>query len=420
MIAFGIAKRYLFATKGRLFARALTMVAIGSVALGVYAMLVVLGVMLGFRDHLEAKLLGFMPHVTIRIAADASSDAIATELERLVAHFAGRFVPVVEGEVVAHPAERDGFSDLGVRVRGLAARDLDVMRGATFYFASDLKSHGEAAGIAALARDEATHTPGLVVGNEVLYALGVYPETDRAVLLTAPLGLIDPSGNLRPIQRAYEVRGFFRSGLYQQDSKLVFMEYAEAQALLGTQANPMWFVYFADPGVTADFVRRATAEFGAQIVMQTWMEQNQKLLSALKLERVVMSLLLAITVAIACLSILGVVFMHVMSRRRDLAILAAMGASPRVIRRTVVALGAWIGVIGSVVGLSGAMLTWWWSQHYPVRLPETFYLDYLPFEFRPLGTVMIVLVGIGFAMIAAWYPARLAAQFSAAEGLRSE
>lgn len=422
MITSRIAHRYLFTTKGRLFARALTFVAIGSVMLGVYAMLVVLGVMLGFRDHLETKLLGFLPHVTVRVV-DAQSESVALEkrLHQVMEQFPGRLVPIVEGEVVAQPGTAQGFADLGVRVRGLHARDLEVLRGATFYFASDLAGEVTTpAGDRAFLHDPATGQSGIVVGNEVLYALGVYPDTNRDVVLTAPLGMIDPVGNLQPVRRTYAVRGYFRSGLYQQDSKLVFMDYDEAHTLLGTQGNPQWFVYLEEPRTAEQLAQQLKRTLGATLEVHTWMEQNQKLLAALRLERIVMSILLAVTVGIACLSIMGVVFMQVVSRRRDLAVLVALGASPRHIRTIVITMGGWVGLLGSALGLLAAALTTWWCAHHPIQLPATFYLDYLPLELRPLGTVIIVLFGIGLAVFAAWYPARIAAGFAPAEGLRSE
>ena len=133
-----------------------------------------------------------------------------------------------------------------------------------------------------------------------------------------------------------------------------------------------------------------------------------------------MSILLAVTMGISCLSIVGVVFMHVVLRRRDFAVLVALGASRRDIRTLVLAIGTWIGAVGSGVGLLATMGTWWWSRHHPIRLPETFYLDYLPLELHVVRTTVIVAFGIGLAMAAAWYPAIVAARYAPAEGLRSE
>ncbi|MBI2343490.1 MAG: ABC transporter permease [Deltaproteobacteria bacterium] len=420
------ARRVLLSTHGRLFARSLLVVAIGSVALSVFAMLVVLGVMHGFRDHLERKLLGFTPHLIIRAVEEGDLPTTIGSDPQL-APYGLTVVPVVEGEVVAQPLGEEGFSDLGVRVRGMDAGHLAMLQGAHFFFPPSLDvGVSKSIGARALAPDEETGDHGVIVGSEVLYALGLHPEGVRTILLTAPLGMIDPVGNLQPLRRRYQVNGFFRSGLYQQDSQLILMDRGEAERLLGAQATYAWHIYLREPHEAATVVtalqqvvaRGQPARGPLQI--ETWMEVNQTLLGALRLERIVMTLLLGLTVVLSGLSILGVVFMQVVRRRRDFAVVLAMGADRLLIAWMVIACGGWIGALGSGLGLCGAWGVTWWLQRHPVYLPETFYLEYLPFELRPLGVIGILSFGIAMATSAAWYPAHWVSRLDPAEGLRDE
>lgn len=420
MLPLFIARRYLAATRGRLFARALTLAAVASVALGVCAMTLVVGVMTGFRTHLEQKLLGFTPHILIR---QASSADVTPQLHKWLATLGDDVLlfPVVEGEVVAQPEGREGYADLGVRVRGLDVGNLRLLRGANFYFAERLLDQAAlATEFHPFAYDSAASASGVVLGNEVLYALGLHPEADNRLRLTAPLGLVDPAGNLRAQQRTYQVTGFFRSGLYQQDSTLVLMGREEAVALLGAQANHAWFLYLPSLGQTDATARALRQLLGATATVQTWAELNQKLLGALQLERVVMTLLLALTIGIACMSITGIVLMQVMTRRRDLAVLAALGASRTLIRRAILTIGGGIGVLGSSVGLLVASLAALWFARHPIRLPETFYLDYLPVTIHPTHAALTFAVGVVLATGAALYPAAVAARQQVAQGLRYE
>ncbi|GEM_PF-955308 len=415
-----ISRRYLLATQGRLFARALTLAAVVSVAIGVFAMLVVLGTMHGFRFELEQKLLGFAPHLVVRSpnGDDLGAPLLAWQTS---AHVAAHIFPVVEGEVVAQPIGREGYADLGVKIRGSSPDMLEFLSGANFYFASTLRDTlpGTAAE-KSLASQNAQDEFGMIVGSDVLSALDVHPDDVHGVALIAPLGLLDPLGTLRPLRRTFRVTGFFHSGLYQQDSTLVFMALPAARAVLGTQANAAWYIFLVDRNATDAVAKKLRAYFGDTIAVRTWSEQNQKLFGALQIEQAVMTLLLTLTMAIAGVAITGVVLMQVTTRQRDFAILSAMGASPAQLRRLVFGLGAWIGATGSALGLAAASALTWWTRTHPVRLPESFYLDHLPLEPTLWGTIAIVCVGVGMAIGAAWYPARVATSTSPAVGLRYE
>lgn len=415
-----LARRYLWSTGGRLFARALTGLAIGSVALAVFALTTVSGVFLGFERHLEEKLLGFQPHVMVR-ARDGAEDLAAVMATWAARNSEARVVPVTEGEAVAQLVGKEGFADVGVRVRGVAPAALMALEGAEWFFSPRWVGNGtRSAATEALAFDKATGTGGLVVGSEILATLGVLPDEQEQVRLVAPLGLIDPAGNLQPSVRVYHVSGFFRTGLYQQDNKLVFIAQDEAERLLGAQANAVWFIHLADRTAATSVAAALRPLVGLTARVETWEEQNKKLFSALALERVVVTLLLGLTVGIASVSVLGVVLMQVQSRQRDLAILTALGASRRVVRRLVLALGGWIGGVGSVLGGTAAATLAAWCARHPIYLPETFYLETLPIEVRPLTLLVVAVAAVGITMLSAWYPARVAGRLDPAAALRGE
>ncbi|MBI4238378.1 MAG: ABC transporter permease [Deltaproteobacteria bacterium] len=422
MIPFWLARRYLWSPGGRLFARALTGLAIGSVALAVFALTTVSGVFLGFEHHLEEKLLGFQPHLMVRARDGAETAALADAMATWAArHPEVRVVPVVEGEAVAQLVGKEGFADVGVRVRGVSPEALMALAGAEWFFSPRwVGNGGRSAASEALSFDKATGTGGLVVGSEILATLGVVPDEHESVRLVAPLGLIDPAGNLQPSVRVYHVSGFFRTGLYQQDNKLVFIANAEAERLLGPQANAVWFVHLTDASAAPAMAASLRPLLGLTARVETWEEQNKKLFAALALERVVVTLLLGLTIGIASVSVLGVVLMQVQSRQRDLAILTAMGASRRLLSRVVLALGGLIGGVGSVLGGTAALALAAWCARHPIYLPETFYLETLPIEVRPATLLAVAVAAIAITMGSAWYPACVAARLDPAAGLRGE
>lgn len=416
-----IAWRYLKATKGRLFAGALTNAAILSLGLGIFATILTISIMQGFRNHLEVKLLGFSPHIRVE-HSDTTID-LSPQLKEWLSRQTGDYslMPVVEGEVIAQPAEKSGFADLGVRVRGMDIANLNLLRGAEFYFAERFFSPDEIKdGNTPFAYDVEKSANGLIMGKEVLYSLALHPESDNELYLTAPLGMLDPAGNLQPSRRKYFASGMFYTGIYQQDSKLVLMEYAEAQELLGLQARQSWFIYIPEINDAPKIAKELREYLGEGVSVQTWSDLNEKLLGALKMEQIVMGLLLLLTVAIACISILGVVLMHVNTRRRDLAILRTMGASEAFVRWVVVGVGGGIGVFGSALGVASACAVAWWLKYNPVQLPETFYVEHLPVELHMTPVFIIFIIGICLSILAAWLPAISASQFQISEELRYE
>lgn len=410
-VSLALARRFLWAHRGYLFARLATCVAIGGVALSVFAMTLVLAVMGGFREHLEAKLLGFAPHIVITPAVGAE-ERIGTLLRQPPPTVAGRYraTRVVEGEAIIQRVGEAGFADQGVKVRGIDPADLALWKSVAFHFGEE-GAEGLATG---------KKGPGVLLGNELLLNLGAAIEGSSMIRLIAPLSLPTPAGELGPTVREYRVVGALQTGFYEHDTKLVITTPAEAERLLGAQAEAKWFLYGDRPMAAAAIARELTELIGADGSVATWEVLNRKLLGALRLERTVMTILLILMVVIASLSICGVVLMQVAWRRRDLAMLAALGSPLRQRLRIVLHLGTWIGCLGSLVGLAAALGVGGWLQRYPLRLPSSFYLDHLPVVFHPLHCVGFGIIGISIAMLAALWPAYQAGRSDPIEELRYE
>lgn len=404
-----IARRFVWASRRYLFSRFLTGVAVGGVALGVFAMTLVLAIMGGFRTHLERKLLGFAPHLTVRADEDVLSEATLIDRVRQVDP-AAVVVPMVEGEAIVHRTGDDAFGYHGVKVLGLDPAQLVQWRSVTWQWRD---------GAQPPLRATDGH-PTIVLGNELAFSLGLTLLDDERVQLVAPFGVVTPSGELAPSIREYVADGMLRTGFYEHDAKLVVMQRDEASRLLGPQAAPKWAVYLARPSRAPVVAAQLRDALGPHVEVESWQQQNRKLFGALRLERVVMSILLALMILIASCSICGVLFMQVAWRRRDLAMLSAIGAQHRFVRRVLLHVGTWIGLVGSSTGLAAALGVGAWLQRHPIRLPASFYLDHLPVEFHPGGCLAIGVFGVLLAIFAAWWPAMQAGRLIPAEALRYE
>ena len=113
-----------------------------------------------------------------------------------------------------------------------------------------------------------------------------------------------------------------------------------------------------------------------------WMEQNRQLLSALRLERTVSTITISLIQLVAALNIFTALVMSVMEKRRDIAVLIALGAKPAQIARIFIAQGLLIGLCGVLLGLVSGYGLSFLADHYRwIALDEEIYsISYVPFQ----------------------------------------
>ena len=92
------------------------------------------------------------------------------------------------------------------------------------------------------------------------------------------------------------------------------------------------------------------AKLGSPYTVRHWKEVNRNLFAALKLEKIVMGLILSLIVMVASINIIGMLILVVMTRRREIAILRAMGSSSTQICSIFILEGVIIGIVGTMIG----------------------------------------------------------------------
>jgi len=217
--------------------------------------------------------------------------------------------------------------------------------------------------------------------------------------------------------------GIFKSGFYQYDSSYAFTRLADAQSLFSEPDLISVISFKVDDLYRADKVGRAIELAAGQGFQTTnWMEQNRELFRALKLERVVTFIVLALIVCVAALNILIALTMMVMEKTKDIAVLMSFGVRAEQVRRIFLLQGLLISVIGTVLGLIvGYGLSWAGGHYRFIHLDAAVYsIDYLPFAPRVWDAVIVAAVSLGVSLIATLYPSGSAARVLPAEALRYE
>ena len=455
-----VATRYLRAKRRQAFIGVITGISILGVAAGVASLIVALAINNGFRQDLQARLLGSTAHISLlRVESDGIHDWRPL-LEKLSKqpHVVAAAPAIYEQVLISRGPRARGAVLKGMLPR-YERKVSDLLNSVTLGSAAALaeepavggkpKKQGQQANASATAADKSVRStqaespddlagvqqrvaamPPIILGKDMADELGA--TVGSVVLVTSPQGELTPFGMV-PKYIRFHVAGIFNSGFFDYDSSWAFIRLADAQQLfgLGDVISVIQFkiddIYLA--GEVARSLEQAADLFsgshvsGSHGFMATsWMEQNKPLFRALRLERVVTFITIGLIVFVAALNILISLIMMVMEKTKDIAVLMSMGTKKAQIRRVFIAQGVLIGVIGTVIGLVlGYAISWAGGHYHFISLsPEVYSIDYVPFAPRPMDGLIVAVVSIGISFVATIYPSWSAARILPAEALRYE
>lgn len=390
-----ISLRYLFTRRKEKFISLISVISILGVAIGVMALIVVLGVMSGFDTDLRDKIVGNYSHITL--TGDEPLDA--AEYARLVNQIGLHpqvvaSSPYVQGQVLI----RHNGRYFAVGLKGInPALESRITK---------IREYLKEGQFENLASDT------LIVGRE----LAGYLDLGVGSLLT----LYSPSGK----EYTLTVGGIFASGMYDYDMNLVFTNLETAQRLFGFPGTVTALGIKLKDLDQANAVRGELAELlGYRYTLRTWMEVNQNFFAALELEKLTMFIILTLIIIVASFNIVSTLIVTVVNKTKDIGILKALGMSPAGIRTIFTFQGMLIGSFGVALGTAGGFLLCGLLKKYQfIKLPQDiYYIDRLPVSIHLWPDVALI---VGAAMVivlaATIYPAHKASGFRPVEALRYE
>ncbi len=407
-----IAFRYMLPNKKQLFTSVISIISLIGIMLGVFALIVVMAVMNGFRAELLDRILGMNGHLVVQ-AVDSDFNDYNTIIPRVEGVDGVKFVlPVVEGQALA---QGDSNGGTGALVRGMREQDLDKLTTVT----KNIKSG---------TLENFDKQDGVAIGSGMAEKLGLSVGSDIRII--TPDGDVTPFG-VNPRVKAYKVTAIFSVGMSEYDSIFIFMPLKEAQAFfnLGNKVQSLE-VFLNNADEVSQISPEVEKAVGRQVYSVDWRSRNQAFFSALQVERNVMFFILSLIVLVAALNIISGLIMLVKDKGHDIAILRTMGARQSSIMRIFIMTGMVIGVLGTILGLLLGVLTCAnighiqdfvsWLFNVDVFNPQLYFLAKLPAKLEWGETALVVFMALFLSFLATIIPAWRAAKLDPVQALRYE
>lgn len=409
-----IAQRYLRSRRGSRVASLNTVISTGGVAVGVLALIVVLGVMNGLRNDLRERILVANPHLRIlTFGAGLRLDDWQNVVERI------RRMPGVMAaapEVISQAGITAG-QDYGEGVN-LLGFDPDTGRVSVTSLPQAIKK-----GDLSFRTTKPGVDGGILLGARLAARLSVYPG-DVVTLVPVTEAKMNPAlGVAVPRFWKFEVTGVFDTGMFQYDNQFVVLTRETAQAFTGLgKAVSGIAVRVTDPDRAPEIGEAIEKRLGYPYRALDWQTQNVSLFSALQLEKIAMGLIIFFIMVVAAFNIVGTLTMVVADKTREIGILRAMGLTSPSVGRIFLLQGAVIGVVGTTLGLvAGLVVAYVVDKSGWIRInPAVYFIDHLPVHVEALDVAVVVVASLAIAVLATVYPSRSAAGLTPVEAIRHE
>ena len=408
-----IGLRYTRAKRRNHFISFISLISLLGITLGMTALITVMSVMNGFQKEVRTRILGVASHVQV-----SGIDGTLTNWPQ-VAHETTNHPQV---ESAAPYVGAQGMVSVGQVVRGVMVRGILPALEDKVADLDRMMVNGK---LDALVPGEF----GIVVGTELARTLGV-SRGDKIVLIS-PQGQVTPAGIL-PRLKQFTVTGIFEAGHFEYDSSLVLIHIVDAQKLYRMEDDQVSGVRLKlrDLFLAPQVVRELVPLISQDTHITDWTRQHANYFRAIQIEKRMLSLILALIIAVAAFNIVSTLVMAVTDKQPDIAILRTLGASPRSIMKIFIVQGTLIGVFGTVLGVVGGVLLAYnvsdvialverlFSVQFLSR--EVYYISEIPSDPQMADIVTVATVSFLLTLLATIYPSYRASKVNPAEALRYE
>ena len=377
------------------------------IMLGVATLIIVMSVMNGFRTELTEKILGFNPHITIKPYSNSITENFYLDLKNK--YKKAKIVKSLYGEGVIFTSN----IAKGVLVRGInknQIKELDLFQNNII--------DGEISNF---------NNGRIIIGKHLAIELGVVVG-DKINLMSSTSS---PSlFGMVPKQSSYKIISVFSSGLYEYDKNVIFFNLNDSLSFFEkTDDDINLDIYLKDP-LNADVYKNEIQEINPGLFVNSWSDQNKSFLSALKVERNVMFLILTLIIIVAAFNIISGLTILIKNKTKEIAILKALGLSKKSIVKSFFLTGFTIGltatIAGVILGVTFSIyieeIRQFLSSVFNLQIfPEdVYFLDEMPSEINAKSILSISLFSIVITSLASLFPSFAVAKVEPIKALKYE
>ena len=401
-----IGLRYLRAKRRTRFVSFITLISLLGIALGTAALIVILSVMNGFEGELRSRLLSMSAHGTVTGAPDWQLLADAVEADEGVEAAA----PLIQLEgMLQASGDLEAVIVNGIdptREAGLAGDMLNMVEGAL----DDLEPGGR----------------NIVLGRLLAYDIRVRVGDGVTLLVPRPVG----DGTMEPRLERFSVTGIFEAGIQDHDARLALVHYSDAALILDQDDTTAAVRFRAGDVMQAPAIAARLNERIDGVIASDWTVENASYFRAIRLEKMMMSLILSLIIGVAAFNIVASLVMVVTDKTNDIAVLRTLGMGPGGVVRVFFVQGALIGWAGVLFGVVLGVLL---AIYVPVIAPvlerlfgfqimpgDVYYVTRIPSIINWSHVAVIAAGAFVLTSLATLYPARRAARINPAQALRYE
>jgi lipoprotein-releasing system permease protein len=402
-----IAWRYLRRPSDRLVS-AVGLVSIFGLVIGVMALVISMALMTGYRDDLQKKLLGGNAEVFVYAVGGPISDTkAALGLVRSTPGVAEAWPVLYQHAVVTTEKSSIGTEVMLKGVEPSRAKTAPMLAKVLGGHPGFATAEGES---------------GVAVGKYLAARLGVVPGSSLSVTVPNDRG----NGSFLPRSGSFVVTNVYATGFYEYDARWIFVDLSDAERLPAAPGTANLLEVKLAPGANLDDVIAAIGRrTDHRYAVSDWRDINQQLFSMLRLQQIALFIIIGLIVFVSTFNIVSTLIMTVHEKRKEIGILASMGAEKKLVRRIFLWYGTMVGFAGTATGIVvGAAICWVITRYQLVsfgpEIAEVYFVSSIPFITRARDLIVIAGFAILVSFLATIIPSARAARLNPVEALRHE